>query len=282
MNKPKLLFSIIIPTFNRIDQLHLCVKNLSPNVQNISSEMFETIISNDSNFEISSSFSDLNIKIVEGPKKGPAANRNNGASFAKGEWLIFLDDDILPDFNLLKNYLLAINSHLGVGAFEGAIYPDDWQLLNVDMAECPVNVNGGSFWSANVCIKKELFIKIGGFDEQYLLAAQEDQDIYRRLLDVTEIIFVKSAKVIHPVRIVKFKQKIIQSRVGVINWFNYNIKTDSYIKSILKGYSSQISSFFHNFSKFKFKSALCNFYVILIFLPTICINNKLFNAQRKN
>jgi glycosyltransferase involved in cell wall biosynthesis len=115
---------------------------------------------------------------VEGPKKGPAANRNKGAQTAKGKWLVFIDDDCLPDKELLLEYEKSIESNPAVKAFEGAIFPDNWELLKKDMAECPINIHGGYFWSANVCINKEIFFKINGFDEDFILAAQEDQLLY--------------------------------------------------------------------------------------------------------
>ena len=40
------------------------------------------------------------VKWIEGPKKGPAANRNNGAKYATGDWFIFIDDDCEPQKDL--------------------------------------------------------------------------------------------------------------------------------------------------------------------------------------
>ena len=48
----------------------------------------------------------------EGPRRGPAANRNFGARVADGEWLIFLDDDCNPRPGFLAAYLKA-NGALG-------------------------------------------------------------------------------------------------------------------------------------------------------------------------
>ncbi|MFM6530798.1 MAG: glycosyltransferase family 2 protein, partial [Dolichospermum sp.] len=48
------------------------------------------------------------VKWVAGPGKGPAANRNNGAKYATGEWLAFTDDDCLPDPQWLASYGEAI------------------------------------------------------------------------------------------------------------------------------------------------------------------------------
>lgn len=41
---------------------------------------------------------------VPGPQRGPAANRNNGAKQAEGEWLVFTDDDCLPQAGWLEAF----------------------------------------------------------------------------------------------------------------------------------------------------------------------------------
>jgi len=165
--------------------------------------MFEVIVSDDGkNNEAKALVADHYpwAKWVEGPKRGPAANRNCGAKLAKGEWLVFTDDDCLPDVNWLKAYKDAIIQHPKCKAFEGAILPDDWDLLKKDMAECPVNTTGGCFWSANIMVEKDLFWEVGGFDEQFIIAAQEDQDLQNILLPKTVISFVPAAQVVHAVR----------------------------------------------------------------------------------
>ena len=39
---------------------------------------------------------------VQGPQKGPAANRNNGAHAASGDWFVFIDDDCLASEQWLR------------------------------------------------------------------------------------------------------------------------------------------------------------------------------------
>ena len=49
-------------------------------------------------------------------------------------------------------------------------------------------------------MRKETFFEIKGFDENYLLPAHEDQDLYLRLKSITAIPFAANAIVFHPVR----------------------------------------------------------------------------------
>ncbi|MFT3825788.1 MAG: glycosyltransferase family A protein [Chitinophagaceae bacterium] len=221
--------SVIIPTCNRNDMLELCLGQLLPQVIefNNTADSCELIVTDDGNINSAEKL------VVEkyaparwskGPGRGPAANRNHGAGLAKGEWLIFIDDDCVPDERLLQEYWNAIQLNKDSRAFEGAILPDDKELLNKDMAECPVNEKGGVFWSANICIEKKLFHQIKGFDETFLLAAQEDQDIYIRVQQNTIVPFIPKATVIHPVRKVQLSKKIKNIDKELKNWLLFVTK----------------------------------------------------------
>jgi GT2 family glycosyltransferase len=207
------LFSIIIPTCNRNDLLALCLQRLQRGAQTLEAALYEVIVSDDGkNNEAKALVADHYpwAKWVEGPKRGPAANRNCGAKLAKGEWLVFTDDDCLPDVNWLKAYKDAIIQHPKCKAFEGAILPDDWELLKKDMAECPVNTTGGCFWSANIMVENALFWQLGGFDESFTSAANEDQELFCRVKEKTVVCYVPKVVVAHPVRIVSLRTKISQ------------------------------------------------------------------------
>ena len=152
-----MLISVIIPSCNRKDLLAKCLDLISPYSQTIK-ESFEVIVTDDSK--------DLIIKWlikeeypwvtwVDGPKKGPAANRNNGAKIAKGKWLVFLDDDCEPDKDLLHAYLLSINESFSSQVFEGAILSSG-KLTN-PLYTAPINETGGYLWSCNFAINKESF-----------------------------------------------------------------------------------------------------------------------------
>ena len=80
--------------------------------------------------------------------------------------------------------------------------------MKEETAECPINISGDAFWSANICVQKNLFFSIKGFDEQFLLAAQEDEDLYRRVRALTIVTFLENCIVVHPVRFFSVKKKI--------------------------------------------------------------------------
>jgi len=197
------IISIVIPTCNRNALLHACLDSLSPSTQTLNSSYYEVIVTDDSDENSAKKLIEdmfAWVKWVEGPKKGPAANRNNGAKHINGEWLVFIDDDCITNKNLLTNYRTAILCYQDILVFEGSIKPDRPQ--NNFTEESPINENGGCLWSCNFMIEKKLFEgKLKGFDEQFPYAAMEDVDLHYRLKKAgLDIKFLKDAYVIHPWR----------------------------------------------------------------------------------
>lgn len=203
----RLLISVIIPTYHRNDSLAECLDLLAPGVQTLPADRYEVIVTDDG-YKTTAQKMILErypwVKWVAGPRQGPAANRNSGAKYAQAEWLAFTDDDCLPHLNWLSAYAEAITGDSL--ALEGAIYPLGDH--NQDLSECPVNLTGGYFWSANIAVKRSLFEEIGGFDTNYPLPLGEDIDVKERLLPFTTISFVPNARVDHPVRLISLKQAI--------------------------------------------------------------------------
>jgi len=195
----RLLFSVAIPTCDRNDALAACLERLAPGSQTFPCDGYEVVVTDDGTASPAERLVRERFPWAvwtQGPRKGPAANRNHGATLARGRWLAFTDDDCLPDPGWLA--ALASATQGEARALEGAIHP--LGDMSRDLAECPVNLAGGLFWSANIAVRRDLFQQVGGFDERYQIAAHEDEDLQLRLREVTEIAFVPEARVSHPVR----------------------------------------------------------------------------------
>lgn len=208
--------SIIIPTYNRNDLLERCLISFRSERQGVPKEIYEVVVSDDSlngtaRILINEKFPWA--KWIEGPHRGPASNRNNGAKVAEGDWLIFIDDDCIPDERIIFNYIKAIESNSNVKAFEGCIKAD--RPKKHFLEESPINTKGGFFWTCNVMIEKSYFIQtLEGFDENFPFAAMEDVDIRERIKAKQEsIVFVKEALVIHPWRIQKKYIETVRKRL---------------------------------------------------------------------
>ena len=206
-------FSIIIPTCNRTDLLRLCLDRFAPGCQHRATlrgdgapseqePTYEVIVTDDGASEQTQALiAELYpwVKWTPGPRRGPASNRNHGASLATAEWVIFVDDDCVPDLGIVSAYGCARLANPGAQVIEGRTYVDRPRR---SLAECaPQNESGGFLWSCNFAIQRELFRALGGFDERFPYACMEDVDFRERLVArVGKFVFCKDAAVCHPWR----------------------------------------------------------------------------------
>lgn len=193
-------FSVIIPTYHRNDLLAKCLDCLAPGLQTLASDHYEVIVTDDGSQTTAEAMIQEKypwVKWVAGPCKGPAANRNNGAKYAQGEWLVFTDDDCLPDPQWLEAYQEAIAHHQDYSVFEGRVYVDRPQQSLAEKS--PTNETGGYLWSCNLAIQFKVFTDLQGFNERFPYAAMEDVELRLRLKQSRySYLFVKTASVCHP------------------------------------------------------------------------------------
>ncbi|WP_373545973.1 glycosyltransferase family 2 protein [Chamaesiphon sp.] len=195
MNQIKI--SVVIPTYHRNELLKKCLDCLKPGVQILPADQYEVIVTDDGSKTTAEGMIRADypwVQWVAAPGKGPAANRNNGSRYARGEWLAFTDDDCLPEPDWLNAFVASTKG--SALALEGSIHP--LGDMNQDLDSCPINLDGGCFWSANIAVHRTLFEKVEGFDPNYPYAYHEDADIQGRILSHTKIIFVREAIVFHP------------------------------------------------------------------------------------
>lgn len=185
-------FSILIPTCGRPDQLSECLRR----VMSQQAESYEVIVSDDSPAPGPRPEA-ARVQWVQGPRRGPAANRNCGARRATGEWLVFLDDDCLPEAGWLAAYGEAAADSADV--LEGRTEcPLEDRFGFYDIVE---NLKGGAFWSCNLAIRREKFEELGGFDEDFTRPCAEDMELAWRMRERgLRSVFVDRARVTHPAR----------------------------------------------------------------------------------
>ena len=214
------LLSVIVPTRHRNDVLAECLDCLSPDFQTIDSSMYEVIVTDDGRASTAKDMIDQKYSWANwtcGPAKGPAANRNNGASAAKGKWLVFIDDDCLPSEHLLAAYFDAATEYQNdeLIVLEGpTIRSSDPPSL---LWEAPHNPKGGAWISANFAIRKEEFLQLDGFDTRYRHAAFEDTEFFARFrMNVGHAKFVSAASVEHPLRRVPTPKQLARRWEGKV------------------------------------------------------------------
>lgn len=186
-------FSIIIPVFNRPDELDELLLSLSKQTY----KHFEVIIVEDGSHlksdDIVSRYNDqLSINYLEKTNSGPGLSRNAGAKLALYDWLIFFDSDCIIPENYLKNVTNYLSDHR-VDAYGGP----DTALANFSTIQKAINYSMTSFFttggirgseksmdkfhprSFNLGVKKDAFNVVGGYGN---MRFGEDIDFSLRLL----------------------------------------------------------------------------------------------------
>lgn len=265
------MFSVVIPTYNRAGQLKEILINLENQIKELPQTSFEVIITDDSTNEQTKTLVERDFQrfvYTKGPQKGPAANRNHGASISHGSWIIFFDDDIILQKVNLPTYVAATVEYPNVLAFEGAIKAE--RNYNPDTEECPENEHGGCFWSANIMVNRALFFKLGGFDEFFPKAALEDQDFYLRIQPQTTVMFLPSNVVVHPIRKIAYTNKYKNVKEICDHWVYFVIKNqkalhlNSKLDIIKLGYRSHIRNLILSAPKGRFRQWIYSLFMILI------------------
>jgi histidinol-phosphate phosphatase family protein len=139
------------------------------------------------------------IVVRDRARRGPAAARNAGWRRARTEWVVFLDDDVLPS-PAWRDDLEADLAVAGddVGGVQGRIEvplpdrPTDWER----------NVGGleSARWAtADMAYRRSALAAVGGFDERFPRAYREDADLGLRVTEAGWRIVDGRRTVVHPV-----------------------------------------------------------------------------------
>lgn len=192
-----MLFSLIIPVYNRPDEVRELLLSLTAQ-QSCSYEVI--IVEDGSSLSSRSIVAEYDAKLpsvqyIEITNGGPSRARNIGASKATGDYLIFLDSDVV----LPPNYLKALEAKVmseGYDAFGGPdkASPDFTPIqraINYAMTSTLTTggIRGGKAKgmetfkprSFNLGCRRELYTHLGGFDERMRFG--EDIDFSLRLIE---------------------------------------------------------------------------------------------------
>jgi glycosyltransferase involved in cell wall biosynthesis len=271
----KPLISVIIPTYHRNDLLALCLEALSPTNQNLDIQLYEVIVSDDGKQGANARELVLDkfpwVKWLEGPHKGPASNRNNGAKSALGEWLVFIDDDCIPEKNIVGAYKFAFTNFPDIQVFEGKTICKIG--VRNPMETSPINEKGGCLWSCNFAIQKNIFFEIGAFNINFPHPNMEDVEFRERLIHLKIAFkFIDNAIVDHPPRAIKFGKELAMMHESSYYYWKILKKKSNFEYSLLKEiFRTRIRVMInHPFSKFTFialQSFIIELFYTIYFLP---------------
>lgn len=202
--------SVIIPAHARPKELRRCLKALACQDTGVP---FEVIVVDDGSLPA------LSIPAEAPPEtrlvrqltsRGPAAARNLGATIARGDVLVFTDDDTIPAARWLEavgEHLLRQRDHLGV---EGPTESPPYDRLTHHSVD---NRAVGAYLTCNVAYRRSAFEDLGGFHEGFPYAHCEDLDLGFRVARIGAIGFAPEMKVVHPSKPMSVAAEVRRGRI---------------------------------------------------------------------
>ncbi len=212
------LVSIIIPAYNQWDYTYGCICSILDKVKDC---QYEIILADDNSSDETRKASQIftNIVHVRNPVNlGFLKNCNNAAKHARGEFIVFLNNDTQVMENWLEELLICIQSDEKIGLVGSKLLYQDGRLqeaggivwrdgnawnygrLDEDPSKPEYNyIKEVDYISgASIMVRKNLWNVIGGFDERYTPAYCEDSDLCFSLRKLGyKVVFNPFSEIIH-------------------------------------------------------------------------------------
>ena len=224
-----LRFSVIVPTYQRQQLVLSLVRSLAGQEFDCP---FEVIVVVDGSTDgTAEALRDLTtpflLTVLEQPNRGAAAARNRGAELARGEILLFLDDDMEADSRLLAEHDRSHREGADVVLGHMPLHPDS----PVNILSAGVGLLGGretgqtsqlrdarltlhDLLTGQLSLSRKTFLRCCGFDASFTLGGafgNEDVDFgYRLLSDGYRIVFNPNA--------VSWQKYIVGPRAHLKQW----------------------------------------------------------------
>lgn len=230
MNK----ISIIIPIFNEVDAIH----RLLLHIENVVSKTipYEIIVVDGGSTDASSKqVQNSKSAILIPSEKGRAKQMNAGAKHASGNILYFLHCDSFPP----KNFDVAIVKEIDRGNLAGCFrmkFDYNHPVLLVSQWFTRFNHISCRGGDQSLFVTKELFDKIKGFNESYII--YEDNEIIKRLYQEQQFVvipkyLITSArryringawKLQYHFTVIHLKRKLGHSVESLLDYYRKNVK----------------------------------------------------------
>lgn len=206
--------SVVIATKLRPQLLRRCLEALLK--QTLAPERYEVLVVDDGRSEPTRSVV-AELAARAGPRgpllrylqpgltQGPAGARNAGWRASRAPVIAFTDDDTLPEPAWLAEGLKALAADHGmpvVAAAGQVVVPVGERPT--DHARMTQGLERAEFATANAFVRRTALQQVGGFDERFTRAWREDSDLHFSLLALGAVVLAPAARVVHPVRRVRW------------------------------------------------------------------------------
>lgn len=201
MNGRGLSITVQLCTFNRRKLIGRVLEALFR--QDLDPDSYEIVLvddgSTDGSYEevLSRLSPPCSLQLVRQENAGLARGRNAGIERARGEIILFMDDDVLATPSLLRAHVAFHRSHersIGRGVAINVASFDDLPAPAYSIR----HYSGAYFWTTNVSAPRRLIEEAGRFDERFSEYGWEDLELGLRLRNMgIPSILEKDAVVYH-------------------------------------------------------------------------------------
>lgn len=189
-------FSVVVPTYNRLGVLQRVITALEQ--QAYPAEAYEVVVISDGSSDGTDAYlgsyrGKMRLRWLSQANKGPAAARNAGVREAAGDYIVFVDDDLVPEPQLLEEHA---RSHHEAGrdvvVLGPLLTPEDFKMApwvrweqEMLMKQYKAMLRGDwqasarQFYTGNASLRRSHILAAGGFDENFRRA--EDVELAYRL-----------------------------------------------------------------------------------------------------
>lgn len=210
-------FSIIVPTYQRRDMVCEAVSALSR--LGYDGPIETIVVVNGSTDGTAEAVARLDcswpMRVVEiDPNRGPAGARNRGASEAAGNILLFLDDDMICEPDLVQQHARMYREGADAVAGNIPLHPKSPPGVLTDaVASAAVwkqraELTPFEIYAGQLSVRKSVFDALGGFDEEFAAGGgfgNEDVEFGARLLERFDVRHNPKA-ISHQVNLVSARQ----------------------------------------------------------------------------
>jgi GT2 family glycosyltransferase len=225
----KNLVSVIIVTRNRKKEF---IESLDSIFKSTYKQIEIIVVDNKSDFDIMEIFPRSMLKkiiVIKSEKNlGAAGGRNLGAKHAKGNYLLFFDDDVIADKKMIAELVKVLIEEKNAVITSPKIYDlknrntiqavghwvnmmtgriGGWGVYEKDVGQYE-NILKVPMAGGVLLIKKDFFRKVHGFDEVFFIPYEDSDLTFQATKKGYDVLFVPKAICFHPSKKIVMPEKI--------------------------------------------------------------------------
>lgn len=304
------MISIIVCTYNRSKYLYDALESIAGN--DFPRNEYEIILVNNNSTDdteekcklFAANFHDVNFRYCTESKQGLSHARNKGIAESNGDFLVFLDDDVVVKPDYIKNLKSNLDNMPDLMAFGGKITPrfeaghppkwlNRWMYSLISATNCPDKAQkyGKRKYpiGANMGFRRQCLEKSGYFNTELgrtgnILLGGEEKDIFLKIKDLEmAIYYFPNVEIEHIIPESRTTEEYIV-RVGLGVGISERIRCTSAVKQSLR------KRYFQEYVKWGGTIVLAAYYTLTFRLQVAKVMWKfrsnvtkgLFNPDRSN